>query len=209
MNFSWYEKRILPYLLDFVCGMKPISRQREKLIPLAQGRILEIGIGTGLNIPYYQTSKVEKIIGLDPALQMHSLAIKRMKRAKISIELIGLSAEKIPLPDASFDSIVVTYSLCTIPDPLAALKEMHRLLAPNGKLLFCEHGRAPDESVYRWQNRLNRYWKKIAGGCHLNRDIPALLEEAGFECKKIETKYLPGPRLFSYHYWGEAVVRSV
>lgn len=205
INPSWYEKHILPYLIDLVCGMKPISRQREKLIPLAQGRILEIGIGTGLNIPYYNQSKVEKITGLDPGLQMHSLAIKRMKRAKISIELIGLSAEKIPLPDASFHSIVVTYSLCTIPEPLAALKEMHRLLAPKGKLLFCEHGRSPDEAVYRWQNRLNHFWKKIAGGCHLNRDIPALLKEARFECEKIETQYLPGPRPLSYHYWGEAI----
>ncbi len=206
MSDNWYDRHILPTLLDFACGVKPVRRQREKVVPLATGRVLEIGIGTGLNMAYYDKSKVGKIIGLDPAMQMHRLALKRIRRAGLNVELVGLSAEKIPLPDASFDSVVITYTLCSIPDPVAALKEMRRVLAPDGKLIFCEHGRAPDASVRRWQNRLQPVWKKIAGGCHLNRDVPALLSEAGFHCENMQTMYLPGPRPLTYNYWGVALV---
>lgn len=204
MNDNWYDRHVLPYLLDLACGVEPVRRQREKVVPLAVGRVLEVGIGTGLNMPHYDRSKVTKIIGLDPALQMHRLALKRIARARLDVELVGLSAEKIPFDDASFNSVLVTYTLCTISDPIAALKEMHRVLTPGGRLLFCEHGRAPDEGVRRWQNRLTPYWKKIAGGCHLNRDVPALLIEAGFKCKRMKAMYLPGPRPLTYNYWGEA-----
>ncbi len=207
MNENWYDRHVLPYMLDFACGMKPISQQREKVVPMAEGRVLEVGIGTGLNLRYYDKSKVSKIVGLDPAMQMHRLALKRSKRAGMNVELVGLSAEKIPLADASFDSIVITYTLCTIPDPVAALKEMRRVLAPGGRLLFCEHGRAPDESVRRWQRRLQPLWGKIAGGCQLGRDIPQLLREAGFRYEHMQSMYIPGPRPFAYNYWGEAIAR--
>jgi ubiquinone/menaquinone biosynthesis C-methylase UbiE len=202
---SWYDRHILPYLLDIACGLKPVRRQREKVVPLAEGRVLEVGIGTGLNMRHYDKSRVTKIIGLDPAPQMHRLALKRIARAGLDVELVGVSAEKVPFDDASFDSVLVTYTLCTIVDPVAALKEMRRVLKPGGRFIFCEHGRAPDQGVGRWQDRLTPHWKKIAGGCHLNRDVPALLIEAGFECKDVQTMYLPGPRPFTFNYWGEAI----
>ena len=204
MSASWYERHILPYLLDFACGIKPVRRQRRKVVPLAHGRVLEIGIGTGLNLEHYDKARVEKIIGLDPGLEMHRLAVKRQKKAGIDVELVGLSAEAIPYPDGAFDTVLVTYSLCTIPDPVAALKEMRRVLKPGGQLIFCEHGRAPDASVRAWQDRLTPAWSKIAGGCHLNRDIPKLLTDAGFVSRDMQTLYLPGPRPLTFNYWGTA-----
>lgn len=201
---SWYERAVLPHLLDLACSMGPIQHQREKVIPQACGRVLEIGMGTGLNLPFYDRARVRSIVGVDPALQMHKLALKRSLAAGIPIELVGVSAQSLPVADASFDTVVSTYTLCSIADPLAALRELRRALVPGGKLLFSEHGRAPDESVLRWQTRLQPYWMKIAGGCHLNRDIPALLEAAGFK-PQVQSRYIPGPRIFSYHFWGEAV----
>ena len=205
MSNSWYERHILPYLIDLACGIEPVRQQRDKIVPRAEGRILEIGIGTGLNMCHYDRAKVGKITGLDPAVQMHRLALKRIAQAGLDVDLVGLSAERIPLDDASFDCVVITYTLCSITDPGAALNEMRRVLKPGGRLLFCEHGLAPDESVRRWQDRLTPYWKKIGGGCHLNRDIAALIAEAGFACRDLQTMYLPGPRPLTYNYWGEAV----
>lgn len=205
MSESWYDRHVLPYVIDLACGIKPVRRQREKVVPRAQGRVLEIGIGTGLNLAHYDKARLEKLVGVDPALQMHRLAHKRMQRAGLAVELVGLSAEKLPLPDASFDTVVMTYTLCSIPDPVPAVREMRRVLKPGGKLLFCEHGVAPDESVRRWQRRLNPMWGRIGGGCHLDRDIPALLREGGFTLPDLEQMYLPGPKFATYNYWGEAV----
>lgn len=205
MEASWYDRHILPYLIDLACGIRPVREQRERLVPRAQGQVLEIGIGTGLNMAHYDKARVTRITGLDPAVQMHRLARKRIARAGLEVELVALSAEQIPLDDARFDSVLVTYTLCSIPDPVAALSEMRRVLKPGGTLLFCEHGRAPDDSVRRWQDRLTPVWKKIAGGCHLNRDVPLLLRDAGFACKDLHTLYLPGPRPLTFNYWGEAV----
>jgi ubiquinone/menaquinone biosynthesis C-methylase UbiE len=204
MTETWYERHLLPYLLDLVCSVSPIRKQRMKVIPQAEGNVLEIGIGTGLNMPFYDPSRVKLIVGVDPGLRMHKLALKRSLRAGLDVKLIGLSAERIPVEDASFDSVVCTYTLCTIPDPLMALKEMRRALKPGGKLLFSEHGKSPDANVLKWQTRLQPYWKKVAGGCMLDRDIPALLEDAGFNLN-VQSLYLPGPKILSYHYWGEAV----
>lgn len=203
MSENWYDRHILPYLIDLACGIGPVGRQREKVVPQARGRVLEIGIGTGRNIPYYDRSRVSQVVGVDPALRMHHLAEKRIRQTGLPVELIGLSAEKLPVADASFDTVVCTYTLCTIPDPLAALAEMKRVLVPGGRLLFSEHGVAPDASVARWQARLQPLWKPLAGGCHLNRDIPALLKEAGFHTQ-LQSAYVPGPRVLSYHYWGQA-----
>ena len=207
MSSNWYERHILPRALDFACGLPLISQQRELVVPRARGRVLEVGIGTGLNLRHYDKSRVTRIVGLDPALELHPLARERSAQAGLAVELLGLSAEKIALPDASFDTVLLTYTLCTIPDPLAALQEMRRVLAPGGQLLYCEHGRAPDAAVRRWQERLQPLWGRIAGGCHLGRDIAALLQAAGFSLPDLQTRYLPGPRPFTYHYWGVALPR--
>jgi ubiquinone/menaquinone biosynthesis C-methylase UbiE len=204
MAENWYERQVLPYLINLACGTRPIGKQRAKVIPLAQGRVLEVGIGTGLNLPFYDKARVRSIVGVDPALRMHRLALRRIRDTGLKVELIGLSAETLAAQDASFDTVVSTYTLCTIPDPVGALREMRRVLVPGGKLLFSEHGRAPDAGVLAWQTRLQPYWSRFSGGCQLDRDIPALLAEAGFR-PEVQQRYIPGPRFLSYHYWGEAV----
>jgi ubiquinone/menaquinone biosynthesis C-methylase UbiE len=204
MAANWYERHILPTGLDLVCGMPMLGRMRQLVVPQARGRVLEVGIGTGLNMRYYDKSRVTRVTGLDPAMQLHPLALERIAQSGLAVDLVGLSAEQIPLPDDSFDTVLITYTLCTIPDPHAALLEMRRVMKPDGKLLFCEHGRAPDASVQRWQERLQPLWGPVAGGCHLGRDIPALLLAAGFTLPDLQTRYLPGPRPFTFHYWGEA-----
>lgn len=204
MHDSWYERHLLPHLLDWACGVSLFSRQRQKLIPLAHGRVLEVGLGTGRNLPFYDRQRVSQVVGVDPALSLHPIARRRVAASGLDVELMGLSAERLPAPDASFDTVVSTWTLCSIPDPVAALREMRRVLKPGGQLLFSEHGRAPEPDVARWQTRLQPYWKPLAGGCHLDRDIPALLAEAGFACD-VQSRYLWGPRVLSYHYWGGAV----
>lgn len=208
MSTSWYQRHVLPRALDFACGLPMIGRQRQLVVPRAQGRVLEVGIGTGLNMPYYDKTRVSRITGLDPALELQPLARERIAQAGLEVELLGLSADAIPRPDASFDTVLMTYTLCTIPDPLAALHELRRVLVPGGQLLFCEHGRAPDPSVRRWQDRLQPLWGRLAGGCQLGRDIPALLQTAGFALPELHTRYLSGPRPFTFHYWGVAQAKT-
>lgn len=199
-----YDRYLLPYLIDWACGISPVQRQRAKIVPRAQGRVLEIGIGTGRNLPFYDHARLGQLYGLDPALQMHRLARRRMRQTGLKVELLDLPAEHIPMEDASFDTVLTTFTLCTIPDAVTALREMRRVLKPGGRLLFCEHGAAPDAGVRRWQDRLTPLWKPIAGGCHLNRDIPALLRDGGFAIHDLEQLYLPGPRPLTYNYWGSA-----
>ena len=145
------------------------------------------------------------MVGLDPGLEMHPLARRRSSRAALDVALIGLSAERIPFDDGAFDTVLITYTLCSIEDPAAALREMRRVLRPGGRLVFCEHGLAPDASVQRWQHRLTPLWAKVAGGCHLDRDVPRLLLDAGFRSADLRQTYLPGPRPLAYNYWGTAV----
>lgn len=205
MSAGWYGRFVLPFAIDLACGMRQVARQRGKVVPLASGRVLEVGIGTGLNLPHYDRSRIERLVGLDPAVEMHRMARKRMARAGIEVLMIASSAEAIPARDASFDTVVMTYTLCSIPDPVAALREMRRVLAPGGQLLFCEHGRAPEAGVRRWQSRLDRYWPAIAGGCHLSRDVPALLAQSGFAAPDLQAAYIAGPRVLTYNYWGRAL----
>lgn len=201
---GWWDRTVLPWALDVACGLPMVTRQRRAVVPLARGRVLEVGIGTGLNMAWYDPARVAHITGLDPALELHPRARRRIAAAGLPVDLVGLSAEAIPRADASFDTVVMTYTLCSIPDPLAALREMRRVLAPGGALLFCEHGRAPDAAVARWQDRLQPLWGRLAGGCHLNRDVPALLQAAGFTCPDLHTGYLSGPRPWTWHSWGTA-----
>lgn len=189
-----YDRYVMPLLIDACCGMKDIQTQRAALLPRAHGKVLEIGIGTGRNLPFYDPSKLESLQGLDPADQMSPTARKRAIKAGLEVELVTLSAEEIPAPDATYDTVVCTFTLCTIPDPIKALHEMRRVLKPSGQLLFCEHGRSPDEGVQVWQDRLTPWWKPIAGGCHLNRHVPTMLSEGGFRATEIESSYLKGPK---------------
>jgi ubiquinone/menaquinone biosynthesis C-methylase UbiE len=202
---SFYAERILPHIINKLCSSSPNQKQRQKIVPLAEGRVLEIGFGGGLNVPFYDTGKVKKIWGLEPSAGMRNKAKPLVDASSLDIEFIDLPGEEIPLDVDSADTVLVTYSLCTIPDAVAALEGMRRVLKPGGRLLYCEHGRAPDEDVRRWQNRINPTWRKVAGGCNMNRDIPALLEAGGFRIQTDERMYIPGARVLTYNYWGAAV----
>ena len=199
-----YDKYILPKVTHMLCSLGPVMKQRAKVVPGAEGRVLEIGIGSGLNLPYYNKSRVDHLFGLDPSKEMWSRVKDNLPEHGISVEFLRGYAEDIPLDDASVDTIVMTYTLCTITDSMASLTEMRRVLRPNGKLLFCEHGAAPDKAVVKWQNRLNPVWKRLGGGCNLNRKIPELIKTGGFKFSKIETMYIPGFKPAFFNYWGVA-----
>jgi ubiquinone/menaquinone biosynthesis C-methylase UbiE len=202
---SWYEEKVLPHMINLACSVKPARMQREKIVPLAEGDVLEIGIGSGLNLPFYDSQKVRKIWGLEPSEGMRKLAQKNLEGMNLDLEFIDLPGEEIPLEANSVDTVLMTYTLCTISDAATALEGMRRVLKPSGRLLYCEHGAAPDENVRRWQNWLNGGWRKIAGGCNMNRNIPELINAAGFHIVSDERMYIPGLRILSYNYWGSAV----
>ena len=199
-----YDRYVLPRLVHFTCRQNPTMRQREKVVPLAGGRVLEIGIGSGLNIPFYDSRKVEHLWGLDPSAEMWSIACKNAAEQHLRAEFIQAGAESIPLDDDSADTVVMTFTMCTIPDVRAALAEIQRVLKPSGQLIFCEHGKAPDDSVRRGQERLNPVWKVFSGGCNLNRPISELLTQAGFKSGDMQTMYLPGWKPATFNYWGTA-----
>lgn len=203
---GFYDNHILPHILNVACSIKPVSLQRQKVVPVAEGRILEIGMGSGLNLPFYNTDKVDFVWGLEPSEGMRKRAQKRVQSTPFDVRWLDLPGEEIPLEDNCADTIVTTYTLCTIPDWLTAVRQMRRVLKPGGKLLFCEHGKAPDAAVRKWQDKLTPYWKKGFGGCHLNRDIPRLLREGGFDIEQLDSMYMPStPKFAGFNYWGSAV----
>ena len=202
---AWYEKLFLPKVCDKCCSTKPINYQRNKVVPLAKGIVLEIGIGSGLNIPFYNKNNIEKIIGLDPSEELNFLANKVAKKNNIEIDFIISGAEDIALPDNSIDTILITYTLCTIPDLDNSMAEMKRVLKSDGKFIFCEHGIAPDQNIIKWQRRINPIWKAIMGGCNINRNIPKIISDNGFNITNINEMYLPStPKIVGYNYWGIA-----
>ena len=204
---SLYERYILPPLTHWACGTRLLRARRAELIPAARGDVLEIGIGSGLNFDFYDATRISSLTGIDPSTGLLSYSRRRLKTIAFPVELMVAGAEHIPRADASMDTVVVTFSLCTIPDVAAALDEMRRVLKPDGQLLFCEHGLAADANVQQWQKRLDPLWGKIAGGCHLSRDIPQLLHEARFRCDNLRSGYLPhAPRFASYLFQGSATV---
>lgn len=180
-------------------------KQREKVVPFASGEVLEIGVGSGLNFPYYDRAAVTKVWALEPSEGMRKLARRRLTGTELPVEFIDLPGEEIPLEAASVDTVLVTYTLCTIPQIDAALAGMRRVLRPGGRLLYAEHGAAPDRNVRKWQDRLNPAWNRIAGGCNMNRDIAGIIDSAGFRIESDERMYIPGLRILSYSYWGSAV----
>lgn len=203
-----YERYLLPPLINCACSARPIMRQRAKIAPRASGVVLELGFGSGLNLPHYDAGKVSQLYALEPSGGMLARAKAAAAAAPFPIDVLQETAETLSLPDASVDTILVTYALCTIPDPVSALAAARRALKPDGQLLFCEHGAAPDQGVQRWQRRIEPVWKAIAGGCHLTRDIPALVERAGFAIDSLERMYLPKtPRWAGFNYWGTARAR--
>lgn len=198
-----YDRYVLPAIINCACGAKPIRYQRSKIVPRAGGVVLELGFGSGLNVPYYDTSKVSRVYALEPEEGMLVRARKIAAQAPVPIEVLPEKAEEISLPDHSVDTVLVTYALCTIPNPVAALQGARRVLKPGGKLLFCEHGLAPDEKVQRTQRAVEPLWRRIAGGCRLTRDIPALVAAGGFHVADMESMYLPStPRFAGFNYWG-------
>jgi ubiquinone/menaquinone biosynthesis C-methylase UbiE len=194
-------------MINAACGSKPTRKQREKIVPRASGDVLEVGFGSGLNLPHYDRSTVRHIWGLEPSFGMREIAAEPIAASGLEVELIDLPGEEIPLDDSCVDTVLITYTLCTIPDMASALAGMRRVMKPDGRLLFCEHGKAPDAKVVKWQDRLNPAWKKIAGGCNMNRDIPAALAAAGFRISDDNRTYIPGIKALSYNYWGEATIR--
>jgi ubiquinone/menaquinone biosynthesis C-methylase UbiE len=200
---GFYQNRILPFVIDMAMRQRNLAAYRSRVVPAAEGRVLEIGVGSGRNLPFYSQS-AERIIGLDPSPKLLSMA-RQVARAPLTpVEFVEGSAEAIPLEDTSVDTVVTTWTLCSIPDAQRSLHEMHRVLKSGGRLLFVEHGRAPDANVRWWQDQLNPAWKCLGGGCHLNRAIGALIEGAGFQFERIETGYMHGPRPVSFMYEGSA-----
>jgi ubiquinone/menaquinone biosynthesis C-methylase UbiE len=200
---SFYEDRIVPHLIQMGMRQESLAVYRHRLLPAAEGHVLEIGVGSGLNIPLYRGS-VTNVIGLDPSPKLLSMAEKTVSRVSVRVELLRATAEAIPLPDQSVDTLVTTWTLCSIPNVARALSEMHRVLKANGRLLFVEHGRAPDTNVRRWQDRLTPLWRHITGGCHLNRAIGPLIQDAGFRIERMDTGYMKGPKLMTFMYEGAA-----
>jgi len=187
-----YSRLLLPRLVQIACSTSAVTRQRAAWMPRARGRVLEIGFGSGLNLPHYRASAVKELVGLEPSTGMVRLAQRLVREAPFPVRLLGAGAESIPLESESVDTVVITYSLCSVDEPQAALAEIRRVLKPRGRLVFCEHGASPDRPVRRWQDRVTPVWRRFAGGCHLNRDVPGMIQEAGFQLREFETGYLPG-----------------
>ncbi|WP_284735975.1 class I SAM-dependent methyltransferase [Dongia deserti] len=198
---SFYGTCIVPHLVHLAMRNKRLLPYRERTISAADGRVLEIGIGSGLNLPFY-SGGVSEVIGLEPASRLLSMAGKQSRR--VPVALVEGSAEAIPIESGSIDTVVTTWTLCTIPAVAQALAEMRRVLKPGGQLLFVEHGLAPDAGVRKWQDWLTPAWKRIGGGCHLNRPIRSLIEQNGFRLTRLETGYMPGPKPMAFLYQGSA-----
>ncbi len=203
MNF--WDEYIAPPLVNLACSLKPIRYQRKKVVPKASGTVLEVGFGSGLNLPYYDTDKVDRLYALEPHLAMRKRAAERVAESSLKIEYLDLPGEEIPLEDHAVDTVLVTYTMCTIPDVMKALAGMRRVIKPGGQMIFCEHGLAPDANVRKWQERIEPFWKTIAGGCHLTRSIPDMINAAGFEITESDQMYLPSsPKPLAFNYWGTA-----
>lgn len=202
---SFYDRHIMPRLIGCACASKPIMKQRAKVVPRAEGQVLELGVGGGLNLAYYDPGKVRSVTGVDPSLELRDRAMAAPRADGLKVEIREGVAESLPFEDASFDSVVCTFTLCSVHSPQKALSEARRVLKPGGRFLFSEHGRSPEVGVARWQDRLNPMWKAIAGGCHLTRPVTSSIAEAGFKVGEAQQMYLPGtPKILGWAEWGEA-----
>lgn len=203
---GFYRKYVLPRAIHVVCSHGSISSQRERVVPQAEGEVLEIGIGSGLNLPYYDPGKITSVTGIDPSVELWSRRDQTSSNLPFPLTFAQAKAEKLPFDDNSFDTVLSTFTLCTVEDPYRALSEMRRVLRPGGRLLFCEHGLAPDRHIRLVQNTLNPLWKPVGGGCNLNRNIPALIRAGGFVFTDLYAHYSTNNmRIASYNYCGCAV----
>ena len=198
---GFYQDHLVPHLVNLAMRNRQLAPYRERIVAQAEGRVLEIGVGSGMNLPLY-TDRAVEILGLEPHPKLLKMA--SAKAAPVASKLIEGSAEAIPLDARAVDTVLLTWTLCTIPDVTKSLAEMRRVLKPGGQLLFVEHGLSPDQRVRKWQNRLTPVWKRIAGGCHLNRPVRNLIEDAGFRISRLETGYMPGPKPMTFIYEGAA-----
>ena len=203
---SFYERHILPHIIGCACASRPIMWYRDKVVPLAEGKVLELGAGGGLNFRFYDPRKVASVTGVDPSPELRAKAAKAERQSGLAVELADGEAESLPFADRSFDSVVCTFTLCSVRSPRAALAEARRVLRRGGRLLFAEHGRAPDPKVQRWQGRLEPVWKRIAGGCHLTRTPIEGVRGAGFSEEWLKSAYAPNtPRPLGWVEWGAAL----
>jgi len=200
-----YDRLVLPKLLKMACSTRPIMKQRAKVVPKAEGRVLELGIGMGLNLAFYDPAKVREVVGVDPSPELREIALAAPRPDALKVTVEDGTAEALPFEDGSFDQVVCTFTLCSVCTPARALAEARRVLKPGGRLLFCEHGLAPDADVQKWQRRIEPVWKRIAGGCHLTRPVASGIAASGFRMDKVETMYLPkSPRFAGWNEWGSA-----
>ena len=204
---TWYREHVVPVLVHLAMRNKLLARERARWVPLAGGAVLEIGVGSGLNVPFYGPN-VRMLYALEPSEALRRMAETRAKHASFPVQFLEAGAETIPLADAAVDTVVTTWTLCSIGDVRRALGEVSRVLRPAGRLIFVEHGLSPDPHVGRWQNRLTPIWRRLAGGCHLNRPIDQLLSRTGFAIDDVERGYIRGPRIVGYLYRGIARARA-
>lgn len=202
---SFYERRILPPLLKCACSAPPIAKQRAKIVPHARGRVLELGIGMGLNLAFYSASEVDSVTGVDPAPELRAIALAAPRPDGLEVDVEAGAAENLPFADDTFDDVVCTYTLCSVSDPANALAEARRVLKPGGRLLFCEHGLSPEDDVAKWQRRIDPLWSRLFGGCHITRPVAETIVAAGFALDRHETMYLPKtPKIAGWNEWGVA-----
>ena len=204
---SFYDRHILPRLLKCACSTGPVMKQRAKVVPKAQGKVLELGIGMGLNLTFYDPDRVTSVTGVDPAPELRAIALAAPRDPRLAVDVRDGTAESLPFAARSFDCVVCTFTLCSVHDPAAALAEARRVLKPGGRLFYCEHGLSPDPGLARWQHRWEPLWKAMAGGCRLTRPITSAIEGAGFRAEWTDSMVLPGsPPIAAWNEWGAAVV---
>ena len=201
-----YNRYVCPHVINLAMQTKPFRRQREKVIPQASGRVLEIGIGSGLNLDFYDKSKITEIFAVEPDSILLEKAKIKANQNNISLNIQKLTAELLPFENGFFDTVVSTYTMCSIYELDSAMIELKRVLKNDGSFIFSEHGKAPDSNIYKWQKRLNPIQKRIGGGCHLDKDIPKIITNSDFKLQELNSMYVPGPRFLSYHYWGRAII---
>jgi SAM-dependent methyltransferase len=202
---SLYDRWILPKLLTCACSSPPMMKQRDKVVPRAEGRVLELGVGVGLNLRFYDPAKVTEVLGVDPAPELRAIALAAEHDPQLKVDVLDGTAEALPFDDRSFDTVVCTFTLCSVCTPEAALSEARRVLKPGGRFLFCEHGLSPDPKLARWQHWWEPLWKRMAGGCHLTRPVAAAIAAGGFKVEQVETMYVPGtPKIAAWNEWGVA-----